>query len=167
MATFWRTTETPVGQIVLAVDGGDWITAEFASLHNDPPDGTEDHALLPEAASWLAACLRERVGPPPITVPEASPFRRSCWAACRDIALGETRTYTQLASMAGNPKAARAAGSSMRNNPVSLLTPCHRVIAATGMGGYAGAVRGDSVNLRLKRRILDIERRIAMTAGSC
>ena len=161
MAAFWRSIETPVGDMVLAIDEHDWVTAEFTALHDDPPTGDEDHHLLPDAATWIAACLRERVGPPPISVPEASPFRRRCWAACRDIPLGETRTYSQLAEMAGNAKAARAAGTAMRNNPMSLLTPCHRVVAASGMGGYAGTVRGDSPNLRLKRGILEYERSIS------
>ncbi|MBT7352431.1 MAG: MGMT family protein, partial [Phycisphaerae bacterium] len=83
------------------------------------------------------------------------------WAACRNIPLGETRTYAELASMAGTPKAARAAGSAMRNNPMSLITPCHRVVAASDLGGYAGDRDPESVNLSLKSKILRIEQCLA------
>jgi methylated-DNA-[protein]-cysteine S-methyltransferase len=165
MSAYWRTIETPVGAITLAVDADDWVTAEFESLHSDRPRGIEDRRLLPEVSAWVQACLRERVGPPPIPVPRASPFRRACWISCRAIPIGHTSTYTELATEAGNAKAARAAGSAMRNNPVSLLTPCHRVVAVSGMGGYAGTVRDASPNLRLKREILDLERQIAKGAG--
>lgn len=165
MPAYWRSIDTPVGDIVLAVDEHDEITAEFATLHPRRPVGTEDPAMRPDVAAWLAACLREPVGPPPIPVPAATPFRRRCWAACREIPIGQTRTYAELAAMAGNPKAARAAGTAMRHNPMALLTPCHRVVSASGMGGYAGAVCGDSPNLRLKRDIVAIERRIAKGAA--
>ncbi len=161
MPSHWRTITTPVGSIVLAIDEYDWITVEFALLHKEQPVGVEDRDLLPAAAAWLSGCLREPVGPPPIPVPTANPFRRNCWAACREIPIGQTRTYAELAAMAGNPKAARAAGSAMRNNPMSLITPCHRVVAASGMGGYAGTACDASPNLRLKAGILQIERHIA------
>ena len=161
MAAFWRVIKTPVGPVRLAVDADELITVDFVALHHEPPVGREDRRLLPEAAAWLRSCLKEPVGAPPIPLPHTSPFRAACWSACRDIPLGQTRTYTELAAMAGNPKAARAAGSAMRENPMSLLTPCHRVVGASGMGGYAGTVRGETPNLRLKGHILEIERRIA------
>jgi O-6-methylguanine DNA methyltransferase len=165
MSTHWRTIGTPVGPVVLAIDEADWITVEFVALHASQPSGSEDPALLPNAAAWLAACLLEPVGPPPIPIPSTTPFRRACWAACRDIPIGQTRTYTELAAMAGNPKAARAAGSAMRTNPMSLITPCHRVLATSGMGGYAGTTCGESHNLRLKREIIEVERQIAGEAA--
>jgi O-6-methylguanine DNA methyltransferase len=161
----WRTIDTPVGPVVLASDEADWITVEFVALHASQPSGGEDPALLPDAAAWLAACLVEPVGPPPIPIPAATPFRRACWAACRDIPIGQTRTYTELAAMAGNPSAARAAGSAMRTNPMPLITPCHRVLAASGLGGYDGATCAESRNLRLKRELIEVERQIAGEAA--
>jgi AraC family transcriptional regulator of adaptative response/methylated-DNA-[protein]-cysteine methyltransferase len=56
----------------------------------------------------------------------------------RQIPRGETRSYSELAAMAGSPKAVRAAASACANNRVSLLIPCHRVVRADGsIGQYA------------------------------
>lgn len=161
MPAFWRLVKTPVGHTLLAVDKHNWMTVQFAALHDEPREGTKDTHLLPSVAAWISSCLRERVGPPPVDVPHSTPFRAACWAACRQIPIGQTCTYTELATMAGVPKAARAAGSAMRNNPLSLITPCHRVVATAGLGGYAGARDLESPQLGLKSKILKIEQRLA------
>ena len=57
----------------------------------------------------------------------------------REVGWGETVTYGELADLAGRPRAARAAGSAMRDNPLPFVIPCHRVVAAGGrIGGYGG-----------------------------
>ncbi len=161
MATRWRDVETPLGTVRIAASQKGDVTAEFTDLHDEPPPGEQDPTLLPDVATWIAEALLRPVGPPPIPVPEGPPFRRACWTACRSIPLGETRTYGELAAMAGKPAAARAAGTAMRTNPMALLTPCHRVVGASDLGGYAGARRDDTPNLRLKRRLLELEAAIA------
>ena len=60
------------------------------------------------------------------------PFFGEAWTACRTIPPGETRSYAWLASEAGRPLAARAAGQAMAKNPYALIIPCHRVIASNG-----------------------------------
>ncbi len=80
------------------------------------------------------------------------PFFLKAWAACLSIPRGETRSYAWLAARAGSPGAVRAAGQAMAHNPVSIIIPCHRVIASNGdMHGYGGG-------LDLKQRLLDLER---------
>lgn len=79
-------------------------------------------------------------------------FQRSVWAALRTIPVGETRSYGQLASAIGSPKAVRAVGLANGSNPVGLIVPCHRVIGANGtLTGYAGG-------LERKRWLLEHER---------
>jgi AraC family transcriptional regulator of adaptative response/methylated-DNA-[protein]-cysteine methyltransferase len=64
-------------------------------------------------------------------------FQTRVWAALRRIPVGETRTYTELAAMAGAPTAVRAVARSCAVNPVSLAVPCHRAVAADGsLAGY-------------------------------
>jgi len=157
----FRRVDTPVGPLWLIAPLTDPLRVEFVELHPDTPEGREDHALMPDVAAWLDAALRTRVGPPPLPLPDGPPFRRRCWQACRDIPVGQTRTYGALAAAAGNPAAARAAGSAMRPNPVSLLTPCHRVVSSIDLGGYAGSRSAATPHLRLKRRILEIEGQLA------
>ncbi|MEG3164873.1 bifunctional DNA-binding transcriptional regulator/O6-methylguanine-DNA methyltransferase Ada [Sphingomonas sp. PB2P19] len=65
-------------------------------------------------------------------------FQEAIWQALRTIPLGETRTYSELAALAGNPSAVRAAGSACGKNPVSIIVPCHRAQRIGGaLGGYA------------------------------
>lgn len=71
-------------------------------------------------------------------LPEASAFTTACWLAAATIPCGSTRTYAQLAVLAGRRGAARAAASAMARNPLPPLIPCHRVVARDGIGGFCG-----------------------------
>ena len=74
-----------------------------------------------------------------------------CWRALLDIAYGETRSYGDLARAIGHPHAFRAVGMSNNRNPIAIVVPCHRVIAADGsLCGYGGG-------LDIKRKLLDLE----------
>ncbi len=89
------------------------------------------------------------------------PFTQRCWEACRNIPYGETITYKELAIRAGSPKAMRAAGQALRNNPLTILTPCHRVISSSGaLHGYAGTTNPQSKELHRKQYLLDLEKGI-------
>ena len=84
-----------------------------------------------------------------------TPFQDRVLMAAAGIPLGEVRTYGQVAALAGNPKAARATGRALGANPIPIVLPCHRVVAADGrLHGYAGGL--DS-----KRLLLDHERAMA------
>ncbi len=82
-----------------------------------------------------------------------TPFQRRVWQAMRAIPAMETRSYGQLARELGN--APRAVGGACRVNPLPIIVPCHRVLAATGLGGYGGATSG--VRMALKRWLLEHE----------
>jgi methylated-DNA-[protein]-cysteine S-methyltransferase len=63
------------------------------------------------------------------------------WRALRTIPYGELRSYGELAHMLGTPLASRAVGAANARNPISIIVPCHRVIAASGaLTGYAGGL---------------------------
>lgn len=74
------------------------------------------------------------------------------YRATRRIRWGKRATYGQLARMVGRPKAARAVGGCMARNPVPLVVPCHRVVGASGEGGFSA--RGGR---KLKRKLLALE----------
>lgn len=87
---------------------------------------------------------------------ELSDFQRHALATLRaEVLYGETVTYGELAELAGRPGAARAVGTAMSRNPVPFFIPCHRVVAAGGIGGYGGGAQG----VALKRALLDLEAR--------
>jgi methylated-DNA-[protein]-cysteine S-methyltransferase len=83
--------------------------------------------------------------------PRGTPFQLRVWQELRRIPWGQTISYGELARRVGNPKASRAVGQANAVNPIPLIVPCHRVIAADGsLGGY-------SSGLDRKRWLLDHE----------
>ena len=85
-----------------------------------------------------------------------SPFQRELLAAARSIAWGDVVTYGGLAALAGRPRAARAAGSFCARNDLSLVVPCHRIVAAGRDEPFVLGAYGAS-GARLKRRLLALE----------
>ncbi|CAF1175439.1 unnamed protein product [Rotaria magnacalcarata] len=79
----------------------------------------------------------------PNVASEKGSFQESVWRALLDnVHFGQTITYGQLAELAGNKKAARAAGTAMLRNPFQIIVPCHRVIRSNGdIGNYSGGTR--------------------------
>lgn len=66
-------------------------------------------------------------------------FKEKIYELCKKIPKGKVATYGQLANLAGHPKAARAVGVLMKNNPNAPFVPCHRVVSSNGnLTGYSG-----------------------------
>jgi methylated-DNA-[protein]-cysteine S-methyltransferase len=80
-----------------------------------------------------------------------TPFQHRALEAMRSIPYGETATYGEVAALAGHPNAGRAIGSVCAANRFALVVPCHRVVAADGLGAYG------SLGLGYKRRLLELE----------
>jgi methylated-DNA-[protein]-cysteine S-methyltransferase len=87
----------------------------------------------------------------PIDLGWATPFQHAVAAAVRTVPRGEVVSYGELAAHAGYPGAARAAGSFCAHNRFMFILPCHRVVGATGLGGYGSA------GVAVKRRLLALE----------
>jgi O-6-methylguanine DNA methyltransferase len=78
-------------------------------------------------------------------------FQLQCWQALLEIPYAETCSYRDIARAIGHPQAFRAVGMSNNRNPIAIVVPCHRVIAADGsLCGYGGG-------LDIKRKLLDLE----------
>ena len=74
----------------------------------------------------------------PLDLNGQTPFRTKVLHACAKIKFGSVLTYATLAAKAGNPKAPRAAGGAMANNPIALIIPCHRVVGSDkGLHGFS------------------------------
>lgn len=142
--------------LALATERG-LVAIEFAHLRQGrelpPAEGAAARHLEETArqlGEYLAGERRE------FTVPVdlggvTTPFRRRATQALAQIPYGETITYAQLAALAGNPRAVRAAASACARNPLPILYPCHRVIRSDGsLGEYRGGVE-------TKRALLELE----------
>jgi methylated-DNA-[protein]-cysteine S-methyltransferase len=94
-------------------------------------------------------------GDVPVDLSHLTGFQRRVVKHCRAIPYGQTRSYGELAALAGSPRAARAVGNTMASNRFAIIVPCHRVINADGSLGRYGAPGGSQA----KRRMVEMERR--------
>jgi len=121
----------------------------------------DDHPILAEARRQLSGYFRGELAvfELPLAM-NGTTFQKRVWKALRGIPYGETRSYRDIAESIGSPRATRAVGAANGRNPVAIIVPCHRVIAADGsLGGYSGG-------LRTKRLLLDHEGRKASRYAS-
>ena len=103
--------------------------------------------------SALTATSRRipKIALPTLDLSRGTKFRLRVWDELRRIPRGDTRSYGEIAEELGKRKAARAVGGACGANPIPVLIPCHRVLAANGsLGGFSGG-------LEWKRRLLAIE----------
>ena len=123
------------------------------------PDGASDmdvghwHASLAERLQAYAEGQPTGFDDIQLDLGHATQFQREVIGACRQIPWGKVATYGQLAARAGAARAARAVGRVMATNPVPLVVPCHRVIAAGNRLGGFSAPQGTA----MKRRLLQLE----------
>jgi methylated-DNA-[protein]-cysteine S-methyltransferase len=126
-----------------------WVTEQSLGSMNP---SAHQHKLIRRLQAF-ASGKPEQFDDVQITLEPQTPFQRAVIGRCRKIPWGETRTYGELANIAGRPRAARAVGNVMATNRFPLIVPCHRVVAAGGaLGGYS-APEGP----RMKKRLLRLE----------
>ncbi len=142
---FEHEMSTPLGTLRLRATEAAITGVYFAAHKGAPPrsDQAGGHlAVVREAERQLRAYFAGELWA--FDVPCAasgSPIEEAVWRALRDIPCGQTETYGGLASRVGRPGAARAIGGANARNPLSIIVPCHRVIASSGaLTGYAGGV---------------------------
>lgn len=116
-----------------------------------PAEGVATEAVA--AIGRLARGEAVDLGALPLDLDGIDAFRTEIYAEARRVGFGETTTYGALAAMAGHPGKARETGEAMGSNPVPLIVPCHRVLAANGRLGGFSAPGGTET----KRRLLGLE----------
>ena len=153
-STWWR-QETPIGDVVVVTSDhgvfGITLDAPPGVIPRDEPP-ERDVGIARQLDEYFAGTRRVFTVRADLTYADADRFpRRVLDTLVREVPWGETVTYGELADMAGAPRAARAVGNVMAHNPVPILIPCHRVVAAGGIGGYGVA------GIATKRALLGIE----------
>lgn len=143
---------SPLGEILVCGDDQGLQRLVLAAEEvPDPPEGQRDDAAFDDVREQVLGYLAGRRRHFSLELaPGGSDFQRQVWAALVRIPYGETRTYGDLARRLGRDGAARAIGAANGANPLPLLIPCHRVVAADGLGGYSGGTA-------LKQRLLVLE----------
>lgn len=129
----------------------DWFLLKTQKLlhniHELPPAqlnaSTPSHAVLMQTIAELDeyfAGTRKRFSVP-LDLSMATAFQRQVWHALMEIPYGQTISYAKLAANIAKPTAFRACANANGKNPISLIIPCHRVIASDGtLGGYTGGI---------------------------
>lgn len=167
-----RTFSTEDGEFFIALDrtaGDRLIECGWTAMRALPDTWTIAARLSPTLVERIRQAIAGHASDfADVRLPETSAFFDACRRAAQGITTGTTITYGELASRAGSPAAARAAGQAMRRNPVPIVVPCHRVIAASGaIGGFSGAWSGgwgeEGGSTGLKARLLAREARRAGT----
>ncbi|MDH3948072.1 MAG: methylated-DNA--[protein]-cysteine S-methyltransferase [Gammaproteobacteria bacterium] len=135
-----RITELELGQ----------FEPQVAGVHYDP----QYTGVLKQLGEQLSRYFAEPGSSFDVTTDnQGTAYQRRVWRALQQIPAGQTRTYGQLAEQLHSSP--RAVGNACRQNPVPLLVPCHRVVAANGLGGFGGETQGK--RLAMKRWLLEHE----------
>jgi methylated-DNA-[protein]-cysteine S-methyltransferase len=146
-----------VEQVRYLVDG--WGVGELVvddgmlAWHELPSPGGSaagTHPLVDRLRAYFQG-KKDAFGDVELELAWCTAFQRAAVDVLRSIPYGETATYGEVAALAGHPNAQRAVGSVCAGNRFALFVPCHRVVAADGLGSYG------SLGLGYKRRLLELE----------
>ena len=157
MKTFTATYTSSLGPIVIESDGQAITSLRFSNEQASavpkeaPKEAVPTPPIIAETIQWLDDYF---AGKRPCNVPRLNPqgtdFQKRVWTALFTIWFGQTKTYGEIAQMV-DCRSAQAVGQAVGRNPIALIIPCHRVIAAHGrLGGYA-------YGTDIKKRLLDLE----------
>lgn len=157
--TYVHAVASPIGELTLLSDGEALTGLYMASPRGAPnidPAWRHEEAPFRSVAEQLAAYFAgERTEFDLPLSARGTEFQQRVWRALRTIPYGETRSYRDIATAIGAPKAMRAVGLANGRNPISIVVPCHRVVGADGsLTGYGGGLRN-------KQLLLDLEQRVA------
>ena len=139
--------DSPLGKILLACDD-EWLTRlQFT----DSEHKSSSHTILDAAKRWLDVYFAGNVPDctPPLAL-KGTDFQLRVWECLRRIPYGHTTTYKAIAQEL-SCRAAQAVGQAVAHNPIAVIIPCHRVIAADGsLTGYAGGIDRKAALLKLE-----------------
>jgi methylated-DNA-[protein]-cysteine S-methyltransferase len=150
--------DSPVGPLQLVANG----SALVAILWKDEKPGRvplgefltdPGHPILLETERQLEDYFAGRRQAFTVEMqPRGTDFQLRVWNALLTIPYGETRSYAQLATQIGQPRAVRAVGAANGRNPLSIIVPCHRVVGSTGkLTGFAGGLEAKAYLLALEK----------------
>lgn len=155
----YTVVESPVGQLLLAGEGGTLHRLSFLTgrdLHKMiRPDWTYDDSLFKRIAQQLKEYfqgVRREFDFGLHISSNGHSFSKLVWEELRNIPYGETCSYRTIAERIGRPKAYRAVGQANHRNPIAIVIPCHRVIGSDGtLTGFGGGLDTKKFLLKLEQ----------------
>jgi methylated-DNA-[protein]-cysteine S-methyltransferase len=161
----YGTIDSPIGELLVAVSDKGVCEIGFAWMDNEKqfaerlsgrgfvaePDQHQIDMVAIQLQEYFAGERSQFAVP--LDFSGLSPFTKAVLDATYEVPFGETRTYREIAERIGSPKATRAVGNALHNNPIPLIVPCHRILPTSTklkLGGYAGGVE-------TKQRLLSLE----------
>ena len=172
MTLYTATYNSPLGPIVIESDGEALTGLRFGdsgigkALHPMPTHATSSLSIFDEAIRWLddyfagkqtknavmlkKDALNQKNVARIAANPQGTAFQKRVWTTLLTIPYGKTVSYGEIARMVGC-KSAQAVGQAVGANPIALIIPCHRIIAAQSqLGGY-------EYGIEIKKQLLHIE----------
>ncbi len=139
---------SPLGDVLLAATEQGLAGVWFVHRQEHMPDSSqwmtdEAHPILLAAAQQLHDYFKgqRQSFDLPLRPAWGTPFQRAVWQALQRIPYGRTSTYSEIARGIGKPKAVRAVGAAIGQNPHSIIVPCHRVVGTNGsLTGFSGGL---------------------------
>ncbi|OGT22251.1 MAG: hypothetical protein A3C55_01075 [Gammaproteobacteria bacterium RIFCSPHIGHO2_02_FULL_42_13] len=149
--TYNAIIQTPLSNIGFITYNDKLQTVQFVSQKPIAPKTTFDKHVARQLTQYFKCAAMQFDLPLQLI---GTPFQKRVWRALQQIKPGETSTYGELAKRLKTSP--RAIGNACRANPITLVIPCHRVLAKHHDGGYSGQTTGKLMNM--KRWLLDYER---------
>lgn len=139
---------SPLGEVLLAATEHGLVGVWFVQGQQHLPNTStwltnHTHNTLKAAAQQLAEYFsgQRQTFDLPLHTTFGTPFQRTVWQALQRIPFGQTNTYGEIARLIDKPKAVRAVGAAIGQNPHAIVVPCHRVLGANGsLTGFAGGL---------------------------
>lgn len=152
---------SPLGTLLLAASERGLAAVYFAEhRHFKGMAGwrqNDEHAVLQQTAAQLSSYFagQRQEFNVPLDLSHGTTFQQAVWQALRSLPYGSTASYASIARQIGKPGAVRAVGAANGRNPISIIVPCHRVIASSGaLTGYAGGLPNKVALLSLESSVI-------------
>lgn len=140
--------DSPVGHILLKANDNALVFLDFTKK---PVSHSTKHPVLILAKKELHEYFQGDLKKFTVKVnAQGTDFQMKVWKELQKIPFGKSLSYGELALKLGGKNYARAVGTAVGKNPLAIIIPCHRILAANGLGGFAGG-------LKIKKQLLEIE----------
>jgi methylated-DNA-[protein]-cysteine S-methyltransferase len=149
---YQASVKTPFAHLALVLDNDALVAIDFiaANASEIKPESVQAKKIVQQIKAYCQHSVKRfdvklRL--------QGTTFQQSVWREMQRVSFGKVKTYGELAKILNTSP--RAVGNACRKNPVPLIVPCHRIVAATGIGGYEGKTSGRVHNI--KRELLQHE----------